>query len=762
MGNGRIQPNSRGSASGARAVFAPLAGPSTLGVPAGLAALAVLAVLAAVWASPLGAQESWAAYRIGGVQVDEGPVLDGVLDDLVWSRAALIEEFVQQEPDEGAPATERTEVRVVYDANHLYLSVRAFESAPNGVRATEMRRDSDRILEEDNFQVILDTFMDSRSAYMFVTNPLGAQLDQQVFEEGEGGRLGIVSSNINRDWDGVWHVSARQEPDGWIAEIAIPMVTLRFPESDPQSWGINLMRNVARKNEQAFWAPIPQEYGLTRVSLAGSLTDLRSLSRGSDLRIKPFVTGGARRVAEGGEVDDSFQREMGVDLRYGVTAGLNLDVTVNTDFAQAEVDDEQVNLTRFALFFPEKRDFFLENAGQFNVGTTASITRQADLFFSRNIGLSEDGENVPIVGGARLTGRVGRNNVAVMDVQTDNAFGRSGENFLVARYSRSILSRSRLGGIFINKAETDGGHFNRTYAADMTMAPTDNLTVTGFVAKTSTPERTDGDMGGYLNATWVNTSWRVYGEYVDLQDDFNPEVGFVPRVGIRTSKLHLEHNPRPDRLGIRMLSPMTNITYTTDRSGRLVSRRMHYMMGTRFDNGAYLNVWYNDYFERLDDPFTVRSGVVIDPGGYRFGEWRFSFNSNPARRVYYGAVYSPQEFYDGTRRDGSLSLGVRVNSRISTEAQYTRNEVDLPAGAFDIDLASIRLDLALSPTMTLRSLTQYNSLTDQWGTSARFRYTYSPGSDVYLVYDEVRRDPRGFMEYRDRRLILKVTHLLSR
>ena len=744
MADGRRQGHGHGSVSAAWAWIAPLV------------------VLAVAWTHPLAAQDSWAAYRIGAVLVDGGPVLDGVLDDPVWSRAALIDEFVQQEPDEGAPATERTEVSVVYDVHNLYVAVRAFESAAGGIRATEMRRDSDRILEEDNFQVILDTFMDSRSAYMFVTNPLGAQLDQQVFEEGEGGRLGIVSSNINRDWDGVWHVSARQEPDGWTAEIAIPMVTLRFPESDPQSWGINLMRNVGRKNEQAFWAPIPKEYGLTRVSLAGSLTDLRSLSRGNDLRIKPFVTGGARRVSESGQVDESFQREVGVDLRYGVTAGLNLDLTLNTDFAQAEVDDEQVNLTRFALFFPEKRDFFLENAGQFNVGTTASIDRQADLFFSRNVGLSDDGENVPIIGGARLTGRVGRNNLAVMDVQTENAVGRSGENFLVARYSRSILSRSRIGGIFINKAETDGGHFNRTYAADMTMAPTDNLTVTGFLAKTSTPGLVDGDMGAYLNATMVSTSWRIYGEYVDLQDDFNPEVGFVPRVGIRTTKLHLEHNPRPERLGIRMLSPMTNITYTTDRGGRLVSRRMHYMVGTRFDNGAYLNVWYNDYFERLDAPFTVRSGVVIAPGGYRFGEWRFSFNSNPARRAYYGLSYAPQEFYDGTRTDASLSLGVRVNSRISTEAQYTRNEVDLPVGAFEVDLASLRLDLALSPTMTLRSVTQYNSLTEQLGTSARFRYTYSPGSDIYLVYDEVRRDPQGLAEYRDRRLILKLTHLMSR
>lgn len=712
------------------------------------------------FAEPASAQDTRELYRIGAVRVQEAPVVDGYVNEPVWQMAEVIDGFVQQEPDEGAPATERTEVRIIYDAENLYIGVRAFDSNPDAVTATEMRRDSNRILEEDNFQIILDTFMDSRSGYMFVTNPLGAKLDQQVFNEGEGGRGG-VSSNVNRDWDAVWTVEAARTEDGWSAEIAIPMVTLRFPDREVQRWGINLMRNIGRKNEQVFWAPIPKAYGLTRVSMAGSLDDLSSLSRGSGLRVKPFVAGGAQRIAQDGLVDDTFQREIGVDVRYGITASLNLDVTVNTDFAQAEVDDEQVNLSRFQLFFPEKREFFLENAGQFNVGSTASNDRQAEMFFSRRIGLSETGQSVPILGGARLTGSHGRNDIAIMDVQTGDALGRQGENFLITRYSRNVLERSRVGAMFINKTEVGGDHFNRTYAVDMMLAPTSDLAVTGFVGKTSTPGVSGDDMGGYVNATWLNSTGRIYAEYLDLQDDFNPEVGFVPRTGIRTSKLHLERNPRPGVLGIRVLSPMYNVTYTTDQQSRLVSRRNHYMVGTRFENGAYFNVWYNDYFERLDAPFQVQRDVSIPAGGYRFGEWRFSFDSNPARRVYYGVAYSPQEFYDGTRTDVSGSLGLRLSSRLSTEARYRRNEVELPGGAFDLDIASVRVDFALSPDMTLRTLTQYNSSTDQWGTSARFRWTYSPGSDVYVVYDEVRRDPTGFSEYRDRRLILKLTHLLS-
>ena len=323
------------------------------------------------------------------------------------------------------------------------------------------------------------------------------------------------------------------------------MVTLRFPDRDVQRWGINVMRNIGRKNEQSFWAPIPKAYGITRVSMAGSLDDLQSLDRGTDLRVKPFAVGGAQRISEGAVSEDTFQREIGVDVRYGVTASLNLDVTVNTDFAQAEVDDQQVNLTRFPLFFPEKREFFLENAGQFNVGSAASINRYADLFFSRRVGLSSGGEAVPILGGARLTGSLGRNDIAIMDVQTEAAFGREAENFLVARYNRNILDRSRVGAIFVNREEMGGPHYNRTFGVDMLVAPTPDLTVTGFLAQTATPGLGGDDMGAYVNATWLSSTGRVYAEHVDLEDNFNPEVGFVPRRGIRTTKIHVERNPRP-------------------------------------------------------------------------------------------------------------------------------------------------------------------------------------------------------------------------
>ena len=697
------------------------------------------------------------------VRVTTRPEVDGVLDEAIWQGASVIDYFVQQEPNEGAAATERTEVRVLYDGSSLYIGVRAFDSEPDRIVASEMRRDADRILDEDNFQVILDTFMDSRSAYMFAVSPLGAQLDQQVFDEGGRDRR-ASSSAINRNWDGVWSVSTRRTPDGWVAEIEIPMVTLRFPESDPQSWGINFMRNIRRKNEEVYWAPIPRAFGLTRVSLAGSLRDLEQLDRGMDLRVKPYVTGGGRQRLSGGIDDESTQGDVGLDLKYGVTAGLNLDVTVNTDFAQAEVDDERVNLTRFALFFPEKREFFLENAGQFTVGTPNSLGRIADLFFSRKIGLTSSGAKIPIIGGARLTGKLGNNNIAVMDLQTDGAFGNPGENFLVARYSRDI-GRSQFGGIAINKEATSGGHYNRTFAADMNVVVTPELTMDGFLAKTVTPGVEGSDIGGHFRAGWLDQSWRIYGEYTGLGRNFNPEVGFVPRVDMHRTKFHIERNPRPGRWGIRMMEPMTNYTYITDQSGRMMSTQWHMMVGTRFESGAYLNMIHNRYFERLDNPFSI-GDVSIAPGDYTFHDWNFSFSSDPSRRLYAGVSYGPQTYYGGDRTDLSFNAGLRVTSQLATSASISRNDIDLPAGSLKADIASLQVDYAYSPTVSLRSLTQYNSSSDQVSTSARLRWIFQPGSDLYVVYDEVRRDvPISLApfteEFRDRQLLVKLTYLFS-
>ena len=718
-------------------------------------------------------------FNVEPRRTPEPPTLDGVLEDAEWGRATVIDEFVQQEPSEGDPATERTIVHLMYDEHALYVGVEAHDSLPNGVIATEMRRDSRQLLDEDNFQLILDTFHDSRSGYMFVTSPLGAKLEQQIAEEGEGGyrrSSASINSNVNLDWDGVWDVSARRTDQGWVAEIAIPMVTMRFPEADRQVWGVNFMRNIRRKNEQVFWSPVPKGYDLTRVSRAGTMTGLGGVDRGLDLRITPYVLTGGRQDRDlTATLDNNGFRDYGLDMKYGIASGLNLDLTLNTDFAQVEVDQQQVNLTRFPLFFPEKRDFFLENAGMFSVKEQGS-NRIADLFFTRRVGLT-GGQPVPIIGGTRLTGKVNRNNIAVMNIQTQE-IGRGddvrlGENFFVARYSRDIFARSKVGGVLINKEAIGGANYNRTFAVDTSLTPHPFLSFTGFVAKTESPDIASNDMMGHVMMSWLSPSARIYSEYSDIQDNFNAEVGFVPRIGIRRSKLHAQWNPRPGRWGIRSMSPMMNVEYTTDQQNQLLSRRVHHMIGFQFEDGSNVTFITNKQYERLEVPFEITEDVVIPVGVYRYWQPSVRYRSDPSRRLSANASYAPQGFFGGTRTDWATGFNFRATSRVALQGSFRRSDVVLPGGAFVADLASATFDLALSPEMTLRSLTQYNSTTDSISTSVRFNWIYSPGSDIYIAYDELRQDDfltldpalrhAGSVPWiQNRQLAIKMTYLLSR
>ena len=697
-------------------------------------------------------------YQIRALRASRAPEVDGVLSDEVWRTAPVVDSFTQQEPVNGQPATERTEVKLLYDSGYLYIGVHAFDSQPDHLTATEMRRDSSRINDEDNFQVILDTFRDSRSGYMFVTNPLGAKLEQQIFEEG-GGNVRGSASNINKDWNGVWDAASRKTSDGWTSEIAIPMVTLRSPDVPVQTWGINFSRQIRRKNEIVYWSPIPKPYNVMMVSLAGTITGMTELNRGLDLRIKPYVTGGTKYARSGSTSTTDGLKDVGLDVKYGVGHGLALDVTVNTDFAQAEVDEQQVNLTRFALFFPEKRDFFLENSGQFTVGSQG-LERVMDLFFSRRIGLSDTGQPIGIKGGARLTGKMHGNNIAVMDLQTESVGGAPANNFLVARYSKDINRRSKIGGLFINKDSMNSGKFNRVVVADAMFAPNRAFSLHTIAAKSYSPN-VSGDSNAYhARALYLDTKWQTYAEFSQLDPNFNDEVGFVPRTGIRTTKLHLERNPRPGGL-IRVMEPMVNIIYTTDLNNRLLTRRIHQMLGTRFQNGAYLNMWWNRWFDQIDVPFSVQT-VKIPAGTYRFNEFNFMFNSNPARKIYQQVSFSPQTYYGGNRKDISGTLGVRLSNRASGEYSYQRNDVKGPWGNFVVNLSILRLDLAISPRQTIRTLSQYNSLTRQLSMSVRYNYIYKPGSDIYLTYDELQTDQLGRPIGRNRQFVVKTTYLLSR
>ena len=718
---------------------------------------------------PAGDNSTRERHSIPAVRVDQSPKIDGVLDDAVWQKAPLIDQFTQQEPREGAAATERTEVRVMYDSRSLLIAVHAYDAQPSALVATEMRRDADRLLDEDNFQIIIDTFTDSRNGYMFVTTPLGAKLEQQISEEGEGNtRAGLLNANVNRNWDGVWEVAAKMTDDGWTAEIAIPLTTVRFPNAADQTWGINFMRNIRRKNEQVFWAPIPRAYSLTRVSMAGAIVGLQSLSHGMDLKLKPYIVSGVREVQKVDASSTTWLRDVGVDAKYGVTGGLNLDLTYNTDFAQVEVDEQQVNLTRFSLFFPEKRDFFLENAGFFKMGTGGTFTSttvETDLFFSRRIGLSDSGQPIPIVGGGRLAGKSGRHNIGVLDIQTERAFGRPGDNFLITRYSSDVLKRSRVGALFINK-KTMGGdpHYNRTLGADANLVLGKNLQITSYVAKTDTPALQGNDLAFFGRVAYRDPAWNVWLNYLDVQDDFNDEVGFVQRRGVKTTKAYFSPTPRPGRVGIRMLEPMAVLSYVTDQQNRMVARTQHFMNGFYMADGSFLNVIYQRNLDVLDAPFKIQPTVTIPVGTYKFDELDLTYNTNPAKRFYERLTWQPMQFYGGTRQTVTGAVGVRATSHLSSELQVSRNDVRLPYGDFLANLAIVRVDFAMTPRATIRSLTQYNSLTSEVTNSVRFNFIYRPGSDLYIVYNDLQQTglPQGTLVPSDRQFVVKMNYLLAR
>jgi len=464
----------------------------------------------------------------------------------------------------------------------------------------------------------------------------------------------------------------------------------------------------------------------------------------------------------------SHPYNIGFDAKYGVTSGLNLDLSYNTDFAQVEADEQQVNLTRFSLLFPEKRDFFLENAGMFNMGTGtafSSTPAETDLLFTRRIGLSETGQPIPIVGGARLTGKVGQNSLAMMDIQTDPAFGKPGENFFVSRFSRDVLNRSRVGAIFINKEAVGGNaRFNRTMGLDANLALSKNLQVASFVAKTATPGLEGRDMAVYGRIAYRTPAWNLWYNYLNVQDNFNPEVGFVQRRGVKVNKAYFSPTPRPGKMHIRLMEPMLVVSYITDQSNRMIGRTIHTMVGTTLDDGSFINVIYQKNLDVLDTPFEIHRDIFIPTGTYSFYNASLTYNTSPSKRFYERFSWLPQNFYGGTSMGYTAAFGMRATDALAAEIQYQRNDVKVTQGSFVADLAIFRLDYSVSPRMTFRSLTQYNSSTHDMSNSIRYNFIYRPGSDLYVVYTDLRQTglPLSALAPSDRQLAIKFTYLLAR
>ena len=707
--------------------------------------------------------------RLEALQIDEPVHLDARLEEPFWQRADVATGFVQREPDPGQPATERTEIRVAYDRANLYIAVKAFDSEPEAILAKEMRRDgegggggfgagSGAFRNDDSVAVVIDTFGDRRNAFYFETNPTGARGDALVENEGRP----------NFQWDGVWRAAGRRAEDGWVAEIAIPFKTLRFdPELD--TWGINFRRLIRRKSEEAFWSPVGIDADISRVSLAGSLDGIRGLRPGLNLRVKPYVVGSSARNFLEPDVSPGDDAEFGLDqLRWGLSDSVTLDVTVNTDFAQVEADDQRVNLTRFSLFFPEKREFFLENAGifQFGPGGGGGGFRPPlfQAFFSRRIGIAGGGI-VPLAAGARLTGRVGGWNFGLLDIQTDGVERPGAEpvpstNWGVLRLKRNLGARSSVGAIVTNK-QVSAEQWNRIFGLDADINPTRRLHFEGFFVGSSDGLDGDGWAGG-TGFAWRGRIWRANAEVQQIDDNFDPEMGFLLRRGIRRYNYSVNFEPRPrNDLGVRNLTfnQRTEIITRTDGTLETVDATLRFF-GFDLRSGDRLTLFAGYNFERLFAPFEIFPGVVLPPGDYDYADVGIFLRTDGRRPVSFFGFYTKGGFWNGTRFQGNSTLTLRLGRYVSAETSWNINDVSLPEGSFTTNVLRQRVNVSFSPSLFWNTFVQINDADDLITLNSRLNWIYTPGADVFLVYNQD-WDTGAGTRPANRALIFKFTYLLS-
>jgi len=669
-------------------------------------------------------------------RVETAPVVDGDITDAVWQAADVISDFVQAEPVEGQPASERTEVRILYDDQRLYVGVMCYDSEPGRILVTDSRRDAD-LGETDSFQFILDTYLDRQNGFVFGTNPAGIEYDGQVSSEGAG--EGGAGGGFNLNWDGSWQVRTRIIDDGWSAEFAIPLRTLRYAAAKPQVFGFNLTRNIRRKREQVYWSPVARIYSIHRLSSAGELHGLE-LGAPRNLKITPYVVGTALRdyhAPVNGAVRTDFDGDAGVDIKFGVTPSLNLDVTANTDFAQVEADEQQINLTRFNLFFPEKRPFFLENAGIFAVGRAESI----DLFFSRQIGIHPSGRLVPILGGTRLSGKAGDFNVGFLNIQTkDVPDVTPANNFTVGRISRELPNRSSLGGIFVNRSATGSSagpdDWNRTWGLDGRLGIGENLTFNGFAARTETPGRTGSESAFNLRGEYQRSAGRTWLEYAQVGEDFNPEVGFLERKNFRHISTGVFRNLRPEISWLRELRPHVSYNGYWNLDGFKETERIHIDTHIDFENGYFISPPLDIVTEGLTEPFEIYPGIVVPPGVYRNALFAGRFNTDQRAPVSASAELDIGGFLSGSQKSFGLTIAGRRGSDLNTSIRWRRNNIDLREGAFKTNLIQWRLSYSFTPSISVESLVQYNDRAGAWSTNLRFAWLSAGGAGLFLVYNE--------------------------
>ena len=693
---------------------------------------------------------------------DAPPIrVDGALTEAIWQGPGS-SDFRQREPEVGSPSTERTEVRVAYDATTLYVAIRSLDRQPDRVVSRILQRD--RLMAPRRFQtgfdfggddmvaILFDPFHDHRNAVLFATNPNGAEFEALVTDEGR---------EINVDWRGIWSVAAQRTPDGWTAEFAIPFRTLRYPNGGNGVWGFNVVRMIRRKNEEAIWSGWSRnDGGFQRVSRAGHLTGLDELPRGgANVDLKPYLlTGHAREVDDQGVEESSGRLELGGDLKWEVTPGMTLDLTANTDFAQVEADDQQVNLTRFSLFFSEKREFFLENAGVFEFGARTSFEPPPFLmFFSRTIGVAEDGE-VPILGGARLTGRSGRQTVGFLNVVTDEASGEPRANNAVLRVKRDVGGANYVGAMLTDRRSATT--WNTTGGFDFSAWPSPTVNVQGFVAGTATDATGDGSgLAGRLAMDWDRDLTGLSLSYLYVSPDATADLGFITRTDIMRADLTARLSPRPEMLSLRKVDLFFFGQGITDAGGQLLDWSGGLAIGPKWASGAGLSIFGIAGRATVDEEFDIEDRVDVPVGEYDMWQLGWFFNTSLSKLLVFNSSGQLEGTFGGRIDIISGELTASPTANLALSLRYRHNRVALPGGGFAADLLTTRLTVAASTRLVGHALVQYNSLDKTVSSNFRIGYTYRPGSDIFLVFNEERGDGVDLWARGDRAALFKITWL---
>ena len=723
------------------------------------------------------ARDAAGRATVRAAQIAEPLALDGVLDEAAYQTVPALTGFIQQTPDEGDPATERTEAWVFYDDAAVYVSARLWDTTPESQWiANEMQRDSFQIIQNDNFSMAFDTFYDRRNGVAFMVNPIGGFFDFQITDEG----------NPNSDWNPIWASRVGRFDGGWTVETRIPFKSLRFRPGTTQVWGLQIARNIRSRNEVVHLTPVPISGGpgIFRVSAAGTLTGVEVPSGNRTFEIKPYGIGSlATDINADPVISNEGDGGFGFDVKYGVTQNLTADFTYNTDFAQVEVDEQQVNLTRFSLFFPEKREFFLEGRGIFDFARGAVFGGlgpqgggrpgsggfsgggdKPTIFFSRRIGL-EAGSGVPILAGGRLNGKVGQFSVGLLNIQTENEPGVEAlsTNFTVIRVSRDILRRSRIGGIFTGRSiSTEGPGSNQVYGVDGAFSFYDNVYVDGYYAKTQTPGL-EGDDESYQAAfTYNGDLYAFQADALSVGDNFNPEVGFLRRDDFRRSFLTAQYSPRPSAIdAVRQFKFGASLDYIENGAGRVETRLSQARFNTEFENSDQFAFDVQQSYEFLDEPFDIADDVTIPIGGYDFNDFYTSYSMGTQRRISGTLSFQKGGFFSGDLTAVGYRTGrIEVTRQLSVEPGFSVNRIELPEGDFTATLGTARVTYTFTPRIFFSGLLQYNSSNESLGTNLRLRWEYQPGSELFVVYNDQRDtsiQPTPLLE--NRAFVVKFTRL---